>query len=148
RCRRPCGRHKGWRRKPRGRGCNAAIELAGGHHAVFHPEALVPAMARKAQAGAEEGSDFEKGQGPATRTERDSMGPMEVPIDALWGASTQRAVLNFPVSGLRLPPEFIRSLGLVKWAAAQANKELKVLDGKVADAVSKAALSIYDGEHL
>ncbi|HJQ92805.1 MAG TPA: class II fumarate hydratase, partial [Candidatus Thermoplasmatota archaeon] len=76
------------------------------------------------------------------------MGPMEVPIDALWGASTQRAVLNFPVSGITMPPEFLRSLGLVKWAAAQANKELKVLDPAVADAVSQAALAIYEGERL
>jgi fumarate hydratase class II len=105
-------------------------------------------MAKKAQATAESGSDFEKGQGPATRTERDSMGPMEVPIDALWGASTQRAVLNFPISGLTLPPEFVRSLGLVKWAAAQANKELKLLKPAVADAIAEAALSIYQGEHL
>ena len=104
-------------------------------------------MGKKAQGSAESGSDFEKGQGPATRTEKDSMGPMEVPIDALWGASTQRAVLNFPVSGFRMPPEFVRSLGLVKWAAAQANKELKVLDPKVADAVAGAALTIYEGEH-
>ncbi len=102
---------------------------------------------KAAQHAAESGSDFEKGQGPATRTEKDSMGPMEVPIDAKWGASTQRAVLNFPVSGLRMPPEFVRSLGLVKWAAAQANKELKVVDGAVADAISEAALGIYQGEH-
>jgi fumarate hydratase class II len=105
-------------------------------------------MARKPQTAAEPESDFEKGQGPTTRTERDSMGPMEVPIDAKWGASTQRAVLNFPVSGLRLPPEFIRSLGLVKWAAAQANKDLKLLKANVADAIAEAALSIYQGEHL
>ncbi|MHB1260891.1 MAG: class II fumarate hydratase [Thermoplasmatota archaeon] len=105
-------------------------------------------MGKKGQAHAESGSDFEKGQGPSTRTEKDSMGPMEVPIDALWGASTQRAVLNFPVSGITMPPEFLRSLGLVKWAAAQANKELKVLDGAIADAVSQAALTIYEGEKL
>lgn len=102
----------------------------------------------KAVPSAEAGSDFEKGQGPLTRTERDSMGPMEVPIDALWGASTQRAVLNFPVSGMPLPPEFLRSLGLVKWACAVANKELGVLKGDVADAVAEAALSVYQGEHL
>ncbi|MFA5944534.1 MAG: class II fumarate hydratase [Candidatus Thermoplasmatota archaeon] len=105
-------------------------------------------MGKKGQGHAESGSDFEKGQGPVTRTERDSMGPMEVPIDALWGASTQRAVLNFPISGLTLPAEFLRSLGLVKWACAQANKDLKVLDAAVADAVSEAAFSIYQGEHL
>ncbi|MEA3202500.1 MAG: fumarate hydratase, class [Thermoplasmata archaeon] len=105
-------------------------------------------MVRKAQAAAESGSDFEKGQGPATRTERDSMGPMEVPIDALWGASTQRAVLNFPISGLRMPEEFLRSLGLVKWACAMANKELGVLKAPIANAVGEAALSLYGGEHL
>lgn len=104
-------------------------------------------MGKKAQMSAETGSDFEKGQGPGTRTEKDSMGPMEVPIDAKWGASTQRAVLNFPVSGMRMPAEFVRSLGLVKWACAQANKQLKVLDPKIADAVAQAALSIYEGEH-
>src|SRR5688572_7662348 len=104
-------------------------------------------MGTNAQQHAESGADFEKGQRPSTRTEKDSMGPMEVPIDAKWGASTQRAVLNFPVSGLRMPPEFVRSLGLVKWAAAQANKELKVVDPAVADAVSEAALAIYQGEH-
>jgi fumarate hydratase, class II len=102
----------------------------------------------KDQAAAESGSDFEKGQGPATRTEKDSMGPMEVPIDALWGASTQRAVLNFPISGLTMPPEFLRSLGLVKWACAMANKDLKVLEGRVADAVADAAFAVYQGEHL
>jgi fumarate hydratase class II len=111
-----------------------------------HP--LPAPMGKKAQQHAESGSDFEKGQGPTTRTERDSMGAMEVPIDALWGASTQRAVLNFPISGMTLPPEFLRSLGLVKWACALANKELKVLDPVIADAVAEAAFSVYQGEHL
>ncbi|MHB8633245.1 MAG: class II fumarate hydratase [Thermoplasmatota archaeon] len=99
-------------------------------------------------APAEKGSDFEKGQGPTTRTERDSMGPMEVPIDALWGASTQRAVLNFPISGWTLPPEFLRSLGLVKWACALSNKDLGLIPPPVADAIAQAALAIYEGEHL
>ena len=85
--------------------------------------------------------------GPETRTEADSMGEMEVPIDAKWGASTQRAVLNFPVSGRGMPPSFVRSLGLVKWACAQANKELGELDGDLADAISEAAFSIYEGDH-
>ncbi|HET6397992.1 MAG TPA: class II fumarate hydratase [Candidatus Thermoplasmatota archaeon] len=105
-------------------------------------------MGKARQAVAEAGSDFEKGQGPVTRTEKDSMGPMEVPIDAKWGASTQRAVLNFPISGMTMPEEFLRALGLVKWACAQANKELGVLDGEVAEAISEAALSVYQGEHL
>ena len=56
------------------------------------------------------------------------MGKMEVPSDALYGASTQRAVLNFPISGYRFSREFIRALGLIKWAAAEANLELGLLD--------------------
>ena len=54
------------------------------------------------------------------RVERDSMGELRVPADALWGAQTQRAVQNFPISGLTLPRGFIRALGLTKWAAAGA----------------------------
>ena len=50
------------------------------------------------------------------RVERDSMGELQVPASALWGAQTQRAVNNFPISGLRMPPAFIRALALVKWA--------------------------------
>ena len=85
--------------------------------------------------------------GPDTRIESDSMGEMEVPIDALWGASTQRAVLNFPVLGRGMPPTFVRSLGLVKWACALANKELGELDDDLADAIAEAAFSIYEGDH-
>jgi fumarate hydratase, class II len=55
---------------------------------------------------------------PETRIERDSMGEMEVPADALWGASTQRAVLNFPISGQRFPRRFLRAMALIKKAAA------------------------------
>ncbi len=86
--------------------------------------------------------------GPETRTEADSMGEMEIPIDAKWGASTQRAVQNFPISGLTMPESFLRSLGLVKWAAALANKDLEVLDADLADAIAEAAFSIYEGEHM
>ena len=56
-----------------------------------------------------------------TRTERDSMGELQVPADALWGAQTQRAVNNFPISGLAMPRAFIRALGLIKGAAAAVN---------------------------
>ena len=63
-----------------------------------------------------------------TRIEKDSMGEMTVPADALHGASTHRAVLNFPVSGYRFPRPFIRALGLIKWAAAKANQDLGLLD--------------------
>ena len=62
--------------------------------------------------------------------EKDSMGEMSVPASALYGASTQRAVLNFPVSGYRFSRAFIRALGLIKWAAAQANHDLGLLDAE------------------
>ncbi len=81
------------------------------------------------------------------RIEKDSMGELKVPADALWGAQTQRAVENFPVSGLAMPRAFIQALGLVKWAAAGANSELGLLPGKRATAIQKAALAVSDGEH-
>ena len=83
----------------------------------------------------------------ATRTERDSMGEMEVPADALYGASTQRAVLNFPISGQRLPRRFIRALALVKRAAAETNGELGLLERDVAAAIAAAAAEVADGAH-
>jgi fumarate hydratase class II len=81
------------------------------------------------------------------RIERDSLGELKVPADALWGAQTQRAVENFPISGLRMPRDFIRALGLVKWAAATANVELDALDAKRAAAIQKAALEVAEGRH-
>ena len=67
------------------------------------------------------------------------MGEMEVPADALYGASTQRAVLNFPISGQPLPRRFIRALALIKQAAAETNAELGLLDADVAEAIAAAA---------
>jgi fumarate hydratase, class II len=81
------------------------------------------------------------------RSERDSMGEMPVPDHALYGASTQRAVLNFPISGRPLPEPFIRSLGLVKWACAKANAELGLLDATKAKLIQDIALEIADGKH-
>src|SRR5215467_6376428 len=80
-----------------------------------------------------------------TRVERDSMGEMEVPADALWGASTQRAVINFPISGQRFPRRFIRAQALIKGAAAEANGELGLLAGEKAAAISAAAQDVADG---
>ncbi|HXZ85513.1 MAG TPA: class II fumarate hydratase [Myxococcota bacterium] len=80
-----------------------------------------------------------------TRIERDSLGEMRVPADALWGASTQRAVENFPISGQRFPRVFLRALGLVKRAAALANGELGVLEPELASAVADAAAEVADG---
>ena len=81
------------------------------------------------------------------RIERDSMGEMEVPADALYGASTMRAMLNFPISDLRFPRTFIRALGLVKQAAAKTNMALGLLDQNIGDAVVKAAQEVIDGTH-
>src|SRR5437762_372198 len=80
-----------------------------------------------------------------TRTERDSMGEMAVPAEAYYGASTQRAVLNFPISDLRMSRLFLRGLALVKRAAAEVNAELGLLDPKTADAIIGAADEIADG---
>ena len=82
-----------------------------------------------------------------TRIERDSMGELEVPADVRWGAQTQRAVNNFPVSDLRMPAQFIRALGLIKWAAAGVNRDLGLLAADVAEAVQGAALAVANGEH-
>ncbi|MBX3701851.1 MAG: class II fumarate hydratase [Dokdonella sp.] len=80
------------------------------------------------------------------RIERDSMGELKVPADALYGAQTQRAVDNFPISGLRMPREFIRALGLIKSAAAQANADLGHLKKASAKAIRKAAERVAHGE--
>jgi fumarate hydratase class II len=81
------------------------------------------------------------------RVERDSMGELRVPATALWGAQTQRAIQNFPISGLRMPRGFIRALGLVKWAAAGANLDLHDLDKVRAFAIQKASLEVAEGRH-
>ena len=81
-----------------------------------------------------------------TRTEKDSMGTMEVPAHALYGATTQRAVLNFPISGYRFGRPFIRALGLVKWAAAQANRDLGKLDEERASLIVQAAEEVIEGK--
>ncbi len=81
------------------------------------------------------------------RTEHDSMGELQVPAAALWGAQTQRAVQNFPISGQPMPRGFIRALGLIKAAAAGVNAELELLPKAVAKAVQAAALEVADGAH-
>jgi fumarate hydratase, class II len=81
------------------------------------------------------------------RVEHDSMGALDVPAQALWGAQTQRAVQNFPPSGLRMPRAFIRALGLIKHAAASANAELGDLPAPIAAAIQAAALEVAAGLH-
>ena len=81
------------------------------------------------------------------RTVSDSMGELEVPGGALWGAQTQRAVDNFPISGMPMPRRFISALGLIKWAAAGANAELGLIASDEAVAIQTAALAVAAGEH-
>ena len=81
-----------------------------------------------------------------TRIERDSMGEMHVPANAYYGASTQRAVLNFPISDLRFSRQFIRALGQIKQAAAEANMSLGTIDRRIAEAIVQAAQEVIDGK--
>jgi fumarate hydratase, class II len=81
------------------------------------------------------------------RIERDSMGELQVPADALWGAQTQRAVQNFPISGRPMPRAFIRAVALIKAAAARANQDLGLLDKAVADAIVASCGDVADGKY-
>ncbi len=81
------------------------------------------------------------------RVEHDSMGELKVPADALWGAQTQRAVQNFPISGLTMHRSFIRALGLIKASAATVNQGLGLLDKKRGQAIETAAQEVADGTH-
>jgi len=80
------------------------------------------------------------------RTAKDTMGEMQIPIDALWGASTQRAVENFPVSGIPVPLDVVHAHAMLKWAAATANEESGVVDAEVADAIRRAADEVINGD--
>ena len=85
-------------------------------------------------------------EGPKQRVERDSMGELEVPDGAYYGASTMRAVRNFPISELRLPRRFIRAVGLIKLAGARTNRDLGLLEPAIAEAIERAAREVADGQ--
>ena len=82
-----------------------------------------------------------------TRTEHDSLGEIEVPADALWGAQTQRAIENFPISGATMEPRLVQALALLKGCAARVNGELGVITGERADAIAAAAAEVAGGQH-
>ena len=84
---------------------------------------------------------------PGIRIEKDTMGEMRVPADALYGAQTARALENFPISGQPLPPEFIHTVALIKACAAQANSRLGTLDSAIAEAIATASDAVQEGEH-
>src|SRR5207302_5551990 len=79
------------------------------------------------------------------RTEADSMGEMQVPASALYGAQTARAIENFPISNLRFPRQFIRALGLIKKHAAATNTSLGLLPKNLSEAIQKAAQEVIEG---
>ena len=81
------------------------------------------------------------------RLEKDSMGELEVPLKALYGANTRRAQLNFPISDLRFGRSFIKALGLIKQSAAETNLELNLLDKKIAESIINSAQEVIDGIH-
>src|SRR5882672_202628 len=83
----------------------------------------------------------------AYRKEKDSMGEVHVPAAALYGATTQRAVENFPISGQRMPRAFLRALGMVKRVAAEVNQDLGLLPADVAAAIVAAAKEVEAGRH-
>src|SRR5450755_3828938 len=95
-----------------------------------------------------DGTDHPNHPGVArpTRTEKDSLGHKEVPADAYYGIQTARAAENFPISGLRAHPTLVRAIAMVKEAAAEANRELGLIDEKTANAIIQAAQEVQDGK--
>ena len=84
---------------------------------------------------------------PKTRIEHDSMGELQVPADASWGAQTQRALENFPVSGIPMHPRLIHALGAIKAAAAEVNGGLGLLDARRASAIAEVGRLVAEGEY-
>ena len=82
----------------------------------------------------------------ATRTETDSFGPLQVPADRYWGAQTERSLMNFRIGGETMPPPLIRAFGIIKRSAALTNKDLGILDARLADAIAEAAQDVIDGK--
>src|SRR5512139_3639094 len=109
---------------------SSEAESVGGHHLAIRPTVTSGQQPHSM-------ADF--------RLEKDSLGEVKVPADALYGAQTQRAVENFPVSGIRFPRVLIRALGLIKATAAEVNAGLGLLDATIAHAIHLAGLEVADG---
>src|SRR5258708_25578543 len=87
-----------------------------------------------------------QGAGNGTRTEKDSIGIKEIPAEVYYGIQTARAAENYPISGMRAHPTLIRAIGMVKEAAAEANRELGLVDRQIADAIIQAAQEVQQGK--
>lgn len=81
-----------------------------------------------------------------TRVEKDFLGEMKVPVNSYYGCQTARALDNFPITGLALDRDFVKGLGLVKYAAAKANMDLELLPKNIGEAIMKASLAVINGE--
>jgi fumarate hydratase class II len=110
-----------------------------------YPASRVPRREEDGRTTASDRARRDARKTPKRRIERDALGEVEVPVDALWGAATQRALGNFSASGERFPREFLRALGLVKAAAAAANARAGALDAARADAIGAASREVADG---
>jgi aspartate ammonia-lyase len=129
------------------------MELSSRAHVLGGPGPLGPAGAENAGDGVRTVRHGFKARGPrpgmmdgrTTRTERDSLGPREIPADAYWGVQTLRAMENFPVSGLSLSPHLVRAYALTKEACACANRQLGQLDERRARAIERAAHELAEG---
>jgi fumarate hydratase class II len=107
-----------------------------------------PTAGRSKAAGGKTEQETRGAERRGPRIESDSLGELEVPRDALYGVQTERAVRNFPISGLRMPRRFLCALALLKAAAARANGELGLLPRAKSHAIAKAALEVAAGQHL
>src|SRR5260370_29551025 len=133
--------------RPRRIGIFPAKYSANVHHSFCKNRCA--AWARPEASGDAAGRNFRESSSMTsgrTRVEKDSMGQMSVPESALYGASTERAVLNFPISGYRFSRPFIRALGMIKWAAAQANHDLGLLYAERSALIVQAAEEVVDGK--
>ena len=92
-------------------------------------------------------SQQDKKQDTGWRIEKDSLGELQIPATALYGPQTQRAIDNFPISGIPMPRSFIRALGLLKCACAAVNRDLGLLDDDISEAIEASAMAVAEGQH-
>ena len=113
------------------------------------PDPEVSSSARRSKAPGSPGSPAPRSAPvePSYRVERDSLGEVRVPATAYYGAQTQRAHENFPISGVRFPRVFLRALGMIKRASAEVNLELELLEPEIARAIAAAAAEVEEGRH-
>src|SRR5688572_20706594 len=131
----------------RGRGEAPGTVVPGPYSSVYWGGSIWSNPRRSASAQAARAGGRVRGVMAATRIEKDTFGPIEVPADRLWGAQTQRSLQNFAISGERMPTLLLHSLATVKKAAALVNQDLGTLEPKLAEAIVRAADEVAAGQH-